>query len=124
MAMIVLVVEDEPLVRLGVEALLRELDHRPIGAITGKDALQKLENHPEIELLITDFRMPGLSGLELIAECRLLWPDLGTILMTGYSSQGHVFPHDGPVRLFKPFDINDLSDAIEKTSSATVVGQT
>ena len=114
--MIVLIVDDEPLIRLGVGALLGELGHQALDAANGTKALQMLVGHPEIELMLTDFRMPGLSGLDLIEQCRDLRPDLRVIVMTGYSSTDHIFPDDCPPRLAKPFSINDLTDAIEQVS--------
>lgn len=114
--MLVMVVEDEPLVRMGVEGLLQELGHRTICATSGKDALKKLEEESGVQLVITDFRMPGISGLDLIARCRSLRPNLKIILMTGYSSNDHVFPEDCPIRLCKPFDISDLNNAIRLAS--------
>jgi YesN/AraC family two-component response regulator len=109
---VVLVVDDEPLIRLGVASLLEELGHDAIDASTGRQALQLLREHPSIDLMLTDFRMPGLSGLELIAECRTIRPDIKIILMTGYSSVDYTFPADCPVRLEKPFSIHDLMTAI------------
>lgn len=121
--MIFLVVEDEPLIRLGVRVLLEEAGHEAFDAATGRQALQILDDHHEIELLLTDFRMPGITGLDLVAHCRRSRPDLKIILMTGYSSMDHIFPDDCPVRLVKPFSLHDLSEAIETVSDVGVLNQ-
>lgn len=114
--MIVLVVDDEPLIRLGVGSLLSELGHDVLDATSGTRALEKFDDNPKIDLLLTDFKMPGLSGLQLADRCRAIRPDLKVILMTGYSSQDHVFDEDCPVRLAKPFGIRSLNMAIEQVS--------
>lgn len=110
--MIVLLVDDEPLIRMGVAVFLEELGHEVMEASNGSVALKCLQENAAIELLLTDFRMPGLSGLDLISQCRSVRPSLKIILMTGYSSEDHIFPTDCPVRLVKPFGIHDLETAI------------
>jgi CheY-like chemotaxis protein len=110
----ILLVDDEPLIRLGVGTILMEFGHHVLDVATGKQALDYLAHHPEIELLLTDFQMPGISGLELVELCRKSYPNLRIILMTGYYSSHHTFPDDCPVRLAKPFSVQNLTEAIDQ----------
>ena len=112
--MVVLVVDDEPLVRMGISALLSELGHEVVEAALGMQALEKMHDHPHIDLLLTDYKMPGMSGIELADRCRTIQAGINVILMTGYSSQDHVFEADCPPRLAKPFGIRSLKMAIEQ----------
>lgn len=70
----VLVAEDSPIVRDLVVEALRVHGLEVIEAVDGRDALQKLEMYPEIQLLVTDVEMPHLDGLALIKEMRARTP--------------------------------------------------
>jgi YesN/AraC family two-component response regulator len=110
--MLILLVDDEPLTRMGVGMVLEELGHEVIKASLGTQALQILQDNPNVELLMTDFRMPGLTGLQLIEKARELRPELKAVLMTGYSSTDYEFPEDCPTRLAKPFGERELSQTL------------
>lgn len=112
---LVLLVDDEPLVRMGTAALIEELDFRVVQASTGAQALQLLAEHEAIEILITDFRMPDLDGMELIARAKELRPDLRAVLMTGYAANDARFAELESPRLAKPFGVTDLENAIEQS---------
>lgn len=112
---LVLLVDDEPLVRMGTAALIEELGFAVVQASTGAQALQLLAEHDAIEILITDFRMPDLDGMELIARAKDLQPDLRAVLMTGYAADDARFAELESPRLAKPFGITDLENAIEQS---------
>ena len=99
---------------MGVVGLLEELGHEVVEAPNGRQALERLKVDQTIELLLTDFRMPGLSGLDLITQCREINPTIKIVLMTGYSSEDHIFPDDCPVRLYKPFGMQHLVQAMDQ----------
>lgn len=111
-AMTVLVVEDEPLIRMGISCVLKELGHNVLEASTGSDALKILHGNSEIDLLLTDFRMPGICGLDLATKSKAIRPNLRIVLMTGYSSIDHIFPVDCPRRLEKPFSVSELTKVL------------
>ncbi len=112
---LILLVDDEPLVRMGTAALIEELDCDVLQASTGVQALQLLTEHPEVEILITDFRMPDLDGMELIARARQIRPDLRAVLMTGYAANDARFDSLETPRLAKPFGLTDLERALEQS---------
>jgi PAS domain S-box-containing protein len=107
----VLFVEDDPVVGTMVGAALEDLGCKVIRATTAEDALDVLKNGAEIELLFSDIVMPGrLSGVELAKEARLLRPDLGVVLTTGYSED--VARLEGTRVLAKPYRMEALARAL------------
>ena len=107
----VLVVDDDPLVLMNTAAMLEDLGHEVVEAISGEQALRVLRRGNGIDLVITDHLMPGMTGAELIAAIRTERSDLPIILATGYSEL-HASIDPSIFRLSKPFVQNDLSRAI------------
>ena len=82
----VLVVDDEKIVREPISAMLRHLGFRVDTAESGDEALLKLAGS-SYTFLLTDIRMPGIDGLELIRRVKKERPDICAIAMTGYSEE-------------------------------------
>lgn len=81
----VLLVEDDPLVAGIGRDILLELGYQPTVMTDSREALDYFRtNSDHFQLLISDYSMPGLSGLELIREIRRIRPDLPTVLCTGH----------------------------------------
>ena len=80
----ILLVDDEPVTREAMVRLLKAADYRVFDTYNGEDALQLLDAHPEITLLMSDVRMAGMSGVELAQEARNRRPALQVILTSGY----------------------------------------
>jgi CheY-like chemotaxis protein len=110
----ILTVDDDPLVALNTSSLLEELGHTVYSASSGTRALEILQHEENIDLVITDQAMPGMTGSELVAKIRADKPDLPVILATGYAElppgEGQGIP-----KLAKPFRQRDLADAIART---------
>jgi PAS domain S-box-containing protein len=81
---VILSVDDDSLVSLNTVAMLEELGHKVFEASSGKQALNILRHEADIDLLITDQAMPGMTGTELADAVRLERPDLPVIIATGY----------------------------------------
>lgn len=81
---VVLVVDDEPLVRMNAVDMFEDLGFEVLEAGNGSAALGVLESRPDIGLLFTDCRMPGMSGPELAAVAAERWPALRIVLVSGY----------------------------------------
>ncbi|MDR3777001.1 MAG: response regulator [Terracidiphilus sp.] len=78
----VLIVDDEPSIRLSMSLILVEIGYQVRSAEDGHSALHELRSEiPDI--LITDLNMPGMSGFELLAEVRRSFPAIHTIAMSG-----------------------------------------
>ena len=73
---------------------------------SAEEALEALQEGVEVELLFSDVVMPGMTGVELAKEARLLRPDLGIVLTTGYSEDAARL--DGTRVLAKPYRIETL----------------
>jgi CheY-like chemotaxis protein len=107
LASTVLVVDDEPVVRdVCARLLSREPDLVVNLAQDAEEALQLLRAQ-RFDVLITDKNLPGLSGIELIAEARALQPALEAVMITGYSSSESViaaFAAGASDYILKPFE--------------------
>ena len=84
----ILYVDDEPSVGLILEDTLRRAGHEPIGATSVPQALQALATG-RVDLIISDYRMPGLTGLEFLAMIQREGYDTPLIMLTGYASIEH-----------------------------------
>ncbi|WP_244543980.1 PAS domain-containing protein [Bosea lupini] len=105
----VLVVDDEPLVRLLCVEQLEELGYAVIEAGDGPSALKILETKQPIDLLVTDVGLPrGMNGRQLADAARVHRPDLEVLFVTGYAenavlNHGHLEP--GMHIMTKPFEM-------------------
>ena len=111
----ILVVDDDPLIAMTMTAVLDDIGHRTIETHSGRDALAALERDSGIDLMITDYAMPNMNGLQLVQEARSRLPDLPVILASGYAELPSGSGSD-VVRLPKPFGRRDLMEAIHKAS--------
>lgn len=104
-------VDDDPLVAFNTLAMLEELGHTAFSASSGAEALGLIKEQGDIDLLITDQAMPGMTGADLAEAVRRDWPDLPIIIATGYAELPEG-PAQAMPRLAKPFFEQDLADAI------------
>jgi CheY-like chemotaxis protein len=107
----VLVVEDDVLVSMGIATMLEDLGHKAVEVYSGQEALARLHSRSDIDLVITDQGMPGMSGIELAKYIQSSWPTLPVVLATGYAKPQNGEDLDLP-RLEKPFLQDDLAAAI------------
>ncbi len=81
----ILIVDDEKNYLVVLEALLGPMGYEIITADNGCDAL-RLVRESDLDLVITDIKMPGMSGMELLGECKKLKPELPVIMMTAFGT--------------------------------------
>jgi CheY-like chemotaxis protein len=108
----ILLVEDDVLVALGVTAVLEDMGHHAARALDGAQALSILNSGEVFDLVITDYAMPGMTGLELAHTIKAAWPELPIVLATGYAE---LPTGSAPIRLnrlFKPFRPADLAEML------------
>jgi DNA-binding NtrC family response regulator len=106
----ILIVDDDAGIRQVLQDLLASAGYRTLLATDGEEALLKLEGG-DVDLVISDDKMPGMSGRELLWECVRRWPGLPVILLTGYGTVPEAVEaiKGGAVDyLLKPFDGRDL----------------
>ncbi len=108
----VLVVEDDPRVRVATIASIEELGYLPIGCASGEEALSLLEGRHDIRLMITDVVMPGMTGPELGAAVRRRHPHIAILFVTGYAGEAGEGELQGQAVLRKPFTVTALERAI------------
>ena len=82
---VLLLAEDEPMLRLLAMEMLEEAGFYVFEAADGVEGLELLKNHPEIALLVSDIKMPRMDGYALAEAGLALKPDLKILLMTGYA---------------------------------------
>ena len=119
----VLVVDDEPSVRMLVTEVLDELGYSAIEAADGVSGLKVLRSDVRIDLLITDVGLPGgLNGRQMADAARANRPDLKVLFITGYAENaaignGHLEP--GMHVLTKPFAMDMLAARIRSIIAAS-----
>jgi CheY-like chemotaxis protein len=107
----ILAVDDDGLILMNTSALLEDLGHVVVEASSGSEALDKMQDHPDIDLLITDQAMPNMTGIQLIRKVFATRPDLPVIIATGYGDAPREF--EGKiVKIGKPFSQNELAAAL------------
>lgn len=112
-------VDDDPLVAFNTLSMLEELGHTVFAATSGTEALSLINEKGDIDLLITDQAMPGMTGSQLAEAVRSDWPDLPIIIATGYAELP-AGPAQALPRLAKPFFQRDLAEAIASVSQLSV----
>jgi PAS domain S-box-containing protein len=109
---ILLVVEDDPAVRMLVTESLREMGYKVLEAADGASALPILDMVSQIDALITDVGLPGLNGRQLAEIARQHRPEIKVLFMTGYAEGAAVragFLEPGMDLVLKPFAIETMT---------------
>ncbi len=113
----ILVVDDDASQRNLLTSFLSSQEFKILNAASGEEALGIIQKEKEIHVLITDVRMPGLSGLETLREARKHSPTLPVLLVTAYADIRDAVKamQDGAVNyLEKPIDLDELMASVQK----------
>jgi signal transduction histidine kinase/CheY-like chemotaxis protein len=110
---VILFVDDDPLIAMSTTEMLEDLGHRVIGANSGLHALDILKSGEQVDLMMTDHVMPGMTGIELAAASRVVRPSLPILLATGYAELPEGAQLDLP-RLAKPYHQDQLRDRLDQ----------
>ena len=111
-----LFVDDEQNILSSLRRLFRSTGHTIMTASSGQEALEILENN-EIDLIISDMRMPEMDGAELLSKVSCKWPDTVRILLTGFAdmestiravNEGNIYKY-----VSKPWEDNDIKITVE-----------
>lgn len=120
----ILIVDDEEYNLQTLSSLLQE-DYQPIAARAGEQALEILKNHPleqPIRLIISDQRMPKMTGVEFLTQSLTLAPHAKRIILTGYTDIDAIIRAINDCELYKfilkPFDPNDLLLTVRRALEA------
>ena len=113
----ILVVDDEPKLCHLIEELLKLEGCRVDVSISNMEALQMIKKN-KYQMLITDLKMPGIDGLELIQKARELNPEIRTIIITGsetVETAVQSLKHEIDDDIKKPFSIVELKKVVKRT---------
>ena len=112
----ILLVDDEDVVRLATAEMLEDIGYKVIQADSGAAALAILRSGQAIDLIVTDYLMPGMNGVEVIRNARNITPSALALIISGYSTIAEGPGADLP-RLAKPYRQADLASRVAEILS-------
>jgi len=114
---VLLLVDDEPSILSALRRLFRPLGHKVLLAESGAAALAILAQEP-VDLVLSDMRMPGMDGAQLLQAVRERWPEVARLLLTGYADIGSTIAaiNQGEIQRYiaKPWDDQELLLAVRE----------
>ena len=115
---VVLIVEDDESIMFVLGEYLAGLGYRVLKAIDGEQAFEILATKPHLDLMVTDYRLPGgISGVQIAEPAIKLRPELKVIFISGYPQEiretGSPITRKAPI-LEKPFDLDVLQEKIQE----------
>lgn len=111
----ILIVDDDPIVLAGTVAMLEDLGHLAIQATSGAEALAKFATSSTVDMVITDYAMPGMNGADLIRQVLERSPQTPAILASGYGEAAWTDLGRNCVHLPKPFNQDELAEAVARS---------
>ncbi len=117
----ILIVDDEEALREALVKILEDDGYEVIAAESGERAIEILHDYP-VDLMLTDIRMPGMSGIDLLKKVREIHHTLGVIILTGYGEiESYIEAmHFGALEyVSKPFKMNELKFIVNKLLNNT-----
>lgn len=121
----ILVVDDEPIVRMVARRMLEAAGYAVLEANDGTDALEKVGLDTPLLLLVADVNMPGITGDELARRFRMRQPNLNCLFLTGCVDQlfdSRPVLWDGEAFLEKPFTDRGLREAVSLQAFGHLAG--
>lgn len=117
----ILVIDDEPDLRLLIlqrfRRLIRHNRYEFYFAQDGKEAIEQLSNHPDVDIALTDINMPGMDGLTFLSKVGEVSPTLKAVVISAYSDMSNIrraMNYGAFDFLVKPLDFRDLEATVEK----------
>jgi two-component system, response regulator PdtaR len=106
---VVLIVEDEPLVRMSISGALLQAGFEVLASSNGAEALELIAIRPDVFAVVSDIAMPGsIDGFELVREVQRRWPEIGIVLVSGQMEPPKSHCPGGVLFLSKPFKASTL----------------
>ncbi len=108
----IVVVDDEDMVLTSIDSFLNlESDYGVVTFTSAQKALEYIKNH-EVDLVISDYLMPEMDGIDFLTNVRTIKPEIPRIILTGYADKENAIKAINEVGLFqyieKPWDNSDL----------------
>ena len=118
----ILVADDEPdleaLIKQKFRQKIREHQYEFVFAVNGNDALQKIQQHPDIDILLSDINMPEMDGLTLLSRMSETSPLIKSVIVSAYGDMDNIrtaMNRGAFDFITKPINFEDLSLTMEKT---------
>lgn len=111
----ILVIDDEELIIEALQAILEDLGHRVTGCSNSEDGIREALEHT-YDLIITDLRMPGKSGLDVTKEILSIKPDADILVVTAYPTDplaGKTLEAGARALTKKPFEIAKILEVLQ-----------
>jgi len=111
----VLVVDDDPSILRLIKEQLSDYEYLPIMASSGEEALEIASQKTHIDLLLTDVKMPGINGIDLVRQFSTLYPETSVLFMSVFTLPTTLYSIAGKemVILQKPFRAETLIKKME-----------
>ena len=110
---VILVVEDEWLIRMSTVDALREIGWRVVEAADGAEAVAFIQSGATIDLIFTDVRMPGpIDGLDLLVFAQQALPGIPVVVSSGHLDPVTAVNAGAAAFLMKPYDLNQVATLI------------
>lgn len=117
----VMVVDDEEYIRSSLSKMLEKDGYEPVSAPSGEAALELIKSRP-VDVMLCDYKLPGINGIETIVEAKKSLPDLGSALITGQGTDQIIIDAFTKGRvdyyLMKPFTLHELTRVINMSLRA------
>jgi DNA-binding NtrC family response regulator len=115
---VVLIVEDEPLLRMNTVDMVEDAGFEAVSAGNARQAMQVLEDRQDIRIILSDIDMPpGMDGMELVAIVRNRWPPIDIILVSGQIASAAVHLPERGLFFSKPYRSGDLVAAMTRMAA-------
>lgn len=115
----VLLVEDEPLIRLGLASVIEEAGYEVLEAANASEAIEVLEANRDVRLVLTDVDMPGgMDGIRLAHYVRDRWPPIRLIVISGKIGVGAEELPNGTRFISKPYQEPQLLGVVQELIGA------
>jgi CheY-like chemotaxis protein len=116
---VVLVVEDDPLVRMAAVDMIETLGFVALHAAEAGAALAILRGDSRVDVLFTDIGLPGMRGPELAERARDMRPEIKVVFASGYGETEEVAAFTGAVQLAKPYEQDQLAEVLAGKAAAS-----
>ncbi|RJX26231.1 MAG: response regulator [Desulfurivibrio sp.] len=114
----ILLVDDEPNVLRALKRLFIDEDYEIITAASGEEGLSMLEKEYPVQLILSDYQMPSMDGVDFLKRVCQKWPQTIRIVLSGYADMATIVAalNEGQIYKFiaKPWDDNELKVTIAK----------
>jgi DNA-binding NarL/FixJ family response regulator len=118
---LIMIVDDEPSVLNALQRLFHDEPYQVLEAFGGQEALRILQESGPVHLVISDYRMPGMKGVEFLQRVMQLWPDTRRVILSGFPDSDVLLAalNEGRVHRFlvKPWDNDAIRSVVKELLS-------